>query len=246
MPSYNVLRNVNDFLDQLTRLVVKGYYFYYEFELGPNKDPEKTQQRIIDTWGLEIPYWERAKRRRGNLPSIWLLRYKRRFVVLSTHGETKDEEPHPFFIENEERLLDIRKYALCFCGYSIRYPISQETGKRKLFIRLDRDTYLNLKAELCRDGIRERYRDREAIESVFKSLPWQPYEQVYIQLQIILKAVNKARKYRGYDALRKGCVRTRRRTPSRLSRHDESERNAGRLQVSSVENIEPSSASAAG
>lgn len=222
MASYNVLQNIDDFLDQLTRLIGAGYIFYFEVELQNGKNPEKTQERIIDTWGLNIPYWKREKRRRGNRPSIWLLRYNRTIVVLSTYGRTEDGAAHPFFVENEHRLKNIRKTALYFGGYSVRYPISKETGRRKLFIRLDRDAYLNLKTRLCRDAIKERFRSREAMEAEFRLLPWQPYGPVYKQLRTIHVEVNKRRKHKGFEPLRLGCIPMKRRPPSRLSRTDDS------------------------
>ena len=223
MASYNVVHNIDAFLAQLLRLVGNGYYFYFAVELQAGKDPEKTQQRIIDAWGLDIPSWKREKRRRGKQPSIWLLRYDRTLVVLSTYGWTENGDPHPFFVQNEDRLRDIRRYALYFCGYSIRYPISKETKKRKLFVRLDKETYLNLKARLCRDGIREQFRTREAMEAKFASLPYQPFSEVYKQMRIILEEVNKRRRYKGYEPIRLACVPKKVRTPRRLDQrpHDE-------------------------
>ena len=216
MASYNVVANIDGFLHQLMRLVGSGYYFYYQVELEPGKNTQATHQRIIQEWGLEIPYWKREKRRRGQLPSIWMLAYDRHIIVLSTYGRTKEGEPHRFFIENEERLYDIRRHALYFCGYSIRYPISKETGKRKLFVRLEKEKYLSLKARLCRDGIRERFRDREVMEAEFSALPYQPYGEVYRQLRIILEEVNKRRKYKGFKPLHLSCVPSKMRPPSKL------------------------------
>ena len=219
MASYNSVESIDDYLHQLIRLVGNGYIFFFQIELGPHKNPEATQQRLIDTWGLEIPYWKREKRRRGELPSIWLLRYRNHITMLSTYGRTEDgENDHPFFTENAERIENIRRTAMYFQGYSIRYPVSKATGKRKLFIRLDKDCYLNLKSRMCREGIMARYRDREAMEARFAALPYQPYEEVYKQMSIVLEEVNKRRKYLGYERLRKSCVPNRIKTPKVLTR----------------------------
>lgn len=205
--SYTIAPNIDTFLAQIVRLAGNGYYFYFRGELKPSKDPLKLDAKLIREWQLDQPYWKREKRRRGAAPSIWYLRYKREYVLIATHGRTEDGQAHRFFEEYGSILKDIRKHAIYFCGYSIRYPISKETGRRRIIVRLDKRTYEHLRDTLCTKAIRERYRDRAAIEEEFASLPYQPYWAVGRQLRTILREANRRRsRYVGFEAARLGCL----------------------------------------
>lgn len=216
-PSYNVVNSIDAFLNQLLKLVRCGYYFCYYYQLKPGKDPLALDKKLIEEWQLNKPYWMREKRYRGEAPSIWYLRYKRHYVVLSTKGrcveEGKEGEPHAFFTEYGKSLIDIRKYALYFCGYSIRFPRSRVTGKPKAFVRLDKPTYQHLYETFCRKAISEKYREQSAMEAEFQNLPWQPYAEVGAQLRRILDEVNRRRtRYKGFPKARVKSIRWRIRT----------------------------------
>ena len=104
---------------------------------------------------------------------------------------------------------DIRKNALRFCGYSIRYPISKETGRRRAFVRLEKENYERLRASLLSNSTRVRYRERDAFESVVRSLPFQWYKPVRHQVRVILKECNRARRHAGLPPVRLSCVPTK-------------------------------------
>ena len=205
--SYTIAPNIDAFLAQVVRLAGNGYYFYFRGELKPSKDPLKLDAKLVREWQLDQPYWKREKRRRGAAPSIWYLRYKREFLLLSTHGRTEDGQAHRFFDEYGSTLKDIRKNAIYFCGYSVRYPISKATGRRRINVRLDKPTYEHLRDTLSTKAIRERYRHRAAIEAEFASLPFQPYRDVGRQLRAILREVNRRRsRYFGFEPARLSCL----------------------------------------
>jgi len=215
-PSYTVLKNIDGALSQITRLASSGYYFVFYNQLKATKDPALLDEKMIRLWQLDQPYWKREKRRRGHAPSIWYLRYNRHYLLMSTHGRANDGEAHPFFTEYESQLFDIRKYALYFCGYSIRYPRSKVTGKHRAFVRLDKPTFEQMRDMLCERAIRERYRPQEAIEAEFEKLPFQPYREVRNQMRRVLTEVNKRRtRYHGFDTARLSCISSRMR-PVRL------------------------------
>lgn len=222
--SYTIAPNIDAFLAQVVRLAGNGYYFYFRGELKPGKDPHKLDHKLVREWQLDQPYWKREKRRRGAAPSIWYLRYERHYLLLATHGRTEDGQDHRFFEEYESTLKDIRKQAIYFCGYSIRYPISKENGRRRINVRLDKPTYEQLRDTLCLKAIRYRYRDRAAIEAEFASLPFQPYRDVGRQLRTILREVNRRRcRYVGFQPARMSCVPNRVRIVRNVSEPAESE-----------------------
>ena len=205
--SYTIAPNIDAFLAQVVRLAGNGYYFYFRGELKPSKDPLKLDAKLIREWQLDQPYWKREKRRRGAAPSIWYLRYRRDYLLIATHGRTEGREAHRFFEEYGSTLKDIRKNAIYFCGYSIRYPISKETGRRRINVRLDKPTYEHLRDALCTKAIRERYRDRTEIEAEFASIPFQPYRDVGRQLRTILREANRRRgRYVGFEQARLTCL----------------------------------------
>jgi len=218
--AYTVAPNIDVFLSQVQRLVGWGYFFFCTFELAKDKDPEQLDAKLIELWNLDKPYWKREKRRRGRAPSIWYLRYDRFYVLLATHGKAPDGGPHPFFVEYQT--TNICRYSLSCFGYQIRYPVSKETKRRKLFVRLSKETRDELRERLLSIAVKERYRDPESIEAVVASLPWQWYRPVREQVKVILKEVNKVRRYAGMKPVRLGCVPKRMRI-SRVERAVEEE-----------------------
>ena len=109
--SYTIAPNIDAFLAQVVRLAGNGYYFYFRGELKPSKDPLKLDAKLIQEWQLDQPYWKREKRRRGEAPSIWYLRFERQFLLPATHGRTEEGQAHRFFTEYGSTLKDIRSAA---------------------------------------------------------------------------------------------------------------------------------------
>jgi hypothetical protein len=202
-------KSIDAFLAHVVRLVGSGHYFYFVGILKNDKDPRELDRKLIREWELDKPAWKREARRRGAAPNIHYLRFGHHYVLIATHGKSRNGETHRFFLEYQGQVQDLRKNALHFCGYSIRYPISKETGRRRVFVRLDKASYERLRADLVTSSIRVRYRERDALESFVRSLGFQWYKPVRNQVRVILKEVNRARRHAGLSPVRLTCVPTK-------------------------------------
>jgi len=192
------------FVAQLIRYVTSGHYFYFACTLKPGKDPKRLDEKLISHFGLAKPYWKRSKRWRGERPNIHYLRYDRFYVLIGTHGREGSEAGHPLFREYPGQVRDIRRHAILFHGYSIRYSLPQGSKRRKVFVRLTRDAYADIRRDLVDKATRPSFRDREAMEAAFRarSYEFQPYGPVHEQLSRILKDVNRRRRYAGFETAR--------------------------------------------
>ena len=211
MPSYTYrceTRNVDAFLSQLIRYVSSGHYFYITGCIPDRKDPAAVDAKLIALYDIAKPRWARARRRLRGTAGIHYLRHDRFFVLMATHGD------HQFFDDHTSNFRDIRRNALQFVGYSIRYTYSERVKRWKVFVRLDRDTYCSLRAQMLDLAVRPSYRSTAALEERFTRLKWQPYEPVRQQLQTIIKAVNRRRRYAGYPSVNPCCLPKMRRIGS--------------------------------
>ena len=193
-------RSTDAFLAQLTRLVSSGHYFYFLCTLKDGKDPSKLDEKLIRLWNLDKPAWKREARRRGRSPNIHYLRFRRTYLLISTHGTSQDGKPHPFFTEYQPQ--DITRKGLSVFAYQVRYPYSKTAGKRRLFVRLNKDTYEGLRSEMLNKAVWPRYEQRETMEAEFRRLPFQLYKPVQMQIRIIAKEVNRVRRYAGFEPVR--------------------------------------------
>jgi hypothetical protein len=214
MAYHCVARNTDEFLHQLTRLVGNGHYFYFSHLLDDQHDPTRLDQKIVDQWKLDVPYWKRTAKYRRGLPSIHYLRYGRFYVLLASKGRL-DGESHPFFVEYP--LMDIRRHSLHCFGYGVRYALSRATGKRQIFVRLEKEARQHLRTDLVRKCTSQRYGSRDALEEEVRTLPYQWYQPVRTQLKTILREVNKVRRRSGLSQIRFDCVPDRMRPPQRFS-----------------------------
>lgn len=229
-PSYNIVSNIDAFLKQLVNLGSNGYYFYYHQQVKAKKTADAYDQTLIEKWELDKPYWMREARRRGMAPSIWMLRFERNCLLLSTKGRDvtsgREGEPHDFFVRYGSHMRDIRKQSLYFCGFAIRFPRCHETGKWKAQVKLDQTTYEHLKEMMLKKATSERYRTQEAIEREFSNIPWQRYGHVCEQIRRILDEANRRRqRYQGYPPARVTKIRWKMRT-ARIYDYDSEERSA--------------------
>ena len=202
-------KSVDAFLAQVVRLVGTGHYFYFAGILKNGKDPRELDRKLIREWELDKPAWKREARRRGAAPNIHYLRFGSHYVLIATHGKSRNGDAHRFFLEYQGQVQDIRKNALHFCGYSIRYPVSKETSRRRVFVRLDKGTFERLRGDLLTKSILVRYREPDAFESFVRCLPLQWYKPVRQQLRVIIKEVNRARRHAALLPIRLLCVPTK-------------------------------------
>ena len=136
---------------------------------------------------------------------IHYLRHNRFFLLIATHGK------HILFTDHATTIRDIRRQALHIGGYDVRYTYSEREKRWKVFVRLDRETYGNLRADMLALAIRTSHRSPDTLEQEFRQLRWQPYEPVRQQLAAVLKAVNRRRRYAGYAPVSPSAIPTMRR-----------------------------------
>lgn len=195
--------SINGFVEQLVRYVNTGHYFYVTGQVPSGKSAAKIDQKLLRRYDIAKPRWERARRKQAGFASVHYLRFEDRFLLLATHGR------HAFFESHSpEQVHDCRRLGIKFGGYSIRRNCCQRTRKWHTLVRLDKPTYLALRAYLVELALR---RDPEALEDEFRSICFQPYRPVREQLLTILRAVNRKRKTAGLSPLDYRCVPSRRR-----------------------------------
>ena len=198
-------RSLDGFIAQLIRYVASGHYFYHTGRIPDRKDVAAVDRKLVELYDIAKPRWARARRRLAGTAGIHYLRYGRFFVLMATHGE------HPFFTDHANTFNDIRRQALHAGGYAVRYTHSVRENRRKVFVRLDRETYRNVRALMLDRAVRPAYRVSETLEREFRQLRWQPYEPVRRQLAAILKSVNRARGRARLSKLDASCIPKHRR-----------------------------------
>jgi hypothetical protein len=201
-------RSLDGFIAQLIRYVASGHYFYITSRIPERKDPMAVDRKLVELYDIAKPRWARARRRLVGTSGIHYLRYGRFFILIATHGK------HSFFTDHATTFRDIRRQALHAGGYAVRYTYSVQEKRWKVFVRLDRQAYRNVRAQMLDMAIRPAYRSPEILEQEFRRLRWQPYEPVRRQLVAILKSVNRARGRARLPKLTMTCIPKHRRSGS--------------------------------
>jgi hypothetical protein len=185
------------FVQQLAVAYVgRGYFFYVTGEIPERKDPDGVDSRIIEKYGIAIGKAARARRKAAGLANLQYLRFRRSFVLLSTHGQ------HRFFEEERKFIRDVREVPIKFAGYAVSYRNGHP------HVRIEQRQFLELKAWFSNAAV---HRSKETIETELRRLPFEPYAPVRGQLHGILREVNRRRELAGYDLASSSCFRVRRR-----------------------------------
>lgn len=136
-----VATSVAGFVQQLAvSYVARGYYFYVAGRIPVDKDPAKTDEKILGTYAIDVSKWVRARRKRWGLARVQYLRWSREFVILASHGEQL------FFEAEARRLQDVREAPIQFQDYSIGCRKSPHDGKWHVSVRIAPNAYRELKA----------------------------------------------------------------------------------------------------
>lgn len=176
--------------------VQHGYFFYVTGEIPDRKDPQKTDAKLVERYGIDCSKFARARRKRLGLANLQYVRFRRRFVLLATHGE------HPFFAEEAALVRDLRRVPLKVEGYAIGHRHGH------VQVRIERTEYEQLKAYFLTLAPR---RSAVALAEEFAAVPYEPYAPVRGQLLCIWRAVNRARKEAGFEPVPREAVPWRRR-----------------------------------
>jgi hypothetical protein len=195
-------RTLAGFVQQLAvGYVAHGYFFYTTGRVPDRKDPRLVDAKLVERYGVDVSVWSRARRRAAGEASVQYLRHERFFVLLATAGT------HRLFTE-ERDMRDFRESPLRYRGYSVSSRFSTVTGRRHASVRIDRESYLGLKARLLELA---PHRSVEGLSIEFARIPFEPYAPVRRQYLNLLRAVNRERARAGYETVPQSCLRLRRR-----------------------------------
>jgi hypothetical protein len=215
-------KSVDGFLSQAVRYIAcGGHYFYIRVRVPDGKDPRAVAEKLLDRYDIRKKRWQRKRRHLKETASIHLLLYQELIVIMLTKGRHE-----AFYADHQSQVQDIRRTALKVFGYSIRYTFSENEKRHKVFIRLDAETYRQVKAHMLTIGLWNSYRDKGALEREFRRLPYQPYEPVFAQLASIARQVNRERRRRGFDAIDLACITYKRRLGTVFVEREETDKAA--------------------
>lgn len=211
--------SVDGFIEQLVRYINGGHYFYVTGRMPLGKDPLRIDAKLLDKFECVQPRWRRSRRKLAGIASVHYLRYERSWILIATHGLGPFYEEHSADDPDaSHQFLDCRRRAIQFSGYSIGHGLSERTGKGHTLVRLDAETYKNLKAYFLDLAVR---RGTLALETEFSRLSFQPYRPVREQLFAIVRGVNRRRKLRGFEPLDwQKCIKSKRRITKPFGEHE--------------------------
>ena len=99
-----VAASVEGFVQQLAvGYVTHGYFFYVTGEIPAEKDPEKTDRKIIEQYRIDVSKSTRVKQKKAGEANLQYLRSGHSFVIIATAGV------HPFFEQEARVLKDLRE-----------------------------------------------------------------------------------------------------------------------------------------
>lgn len=185
------------FIQQLAVCYVgRGYWYYVTGRIPEGKDAWAIDRKLVKKYGIALPKWTRARRKRNQgRAGMQYIRHGDFFVLLATAGE------HRFF-EEEADIKDIRKVAITYGGYSVSLRGS------RVHVRIAEETYKDLRAYLLELSL---HRSAEKLVAEFYSIPFEPYGPVKTQLFSLLGEVNDARRRAGFRRVPKSAVWLKRR-----------------------------------
>src|SRR5271169_1936932 len=67
--------------------VSRGYFYYVKGQIPAEKDPRRTDKKIMEQYGIAMSKWTRFRRREAGEAGIQYARHKHQFVIISTDGE---------------------------------------------------------------------------------------------------------------------------------------------------------------
>ena len=193
-----------------------GFYWYVTGSIPPNKDPEKTDRKLIAKYSIDISEWERRTRKQRGIANAHYLRYQRWFILMVSSGHHPLKQPASEGGEGEF-LKDCRRTPIRFEGYSISYRRSGKTLRQRgdesqstkwhAHVRIDQPTYRNMRAHFT-DIATHRTADRLAEE--LSRIPFARYAPIRRQLLNILRMINERRKQHRYAPIPHSALKLRR------------------------------------
>lgn len=173
------------FIQQLAVSYLNHGYWYYVFGRIPeHKDPFKTDEKIIEQYGLRISKYTRCRRKKAGTAGVQYLRYERFYVIVATRGR------HAFIEQEIGQIKDVRETPVRIEGYSVSYRQARGGNTWHPSVRLELDRYQELTAYFLELALR---RTENEILRKFIELKLLLYAPVVDQQQRILRKVNAKR-----------------------------------------------------
>jgi hypothetical protein len=185
--------SVEGFIQQIAvNYIPHGYWFYVAGRIPSHKNVAAVDQKLISKYGIAINSWTRSRRKRQGLASVHYIRHLNFFVLLANEGA------HPFRAEEARRVRDVREVPLRYGGYALGYVAGHSC------VRIERHTLAEIRDEFLR---RATHRSSRQLEGALRSLPFEPYAPIRLQLLMLLRQVNKKRKAAGLEVVSKSALR---------------------------------------
>lgn len=210
-PTYRWIAVSKDgFVEQLVRYINGGHYFYVTGKIPEKKCPETVDSKMLEKFECCWPRWKRSRRKAAGVASVHYLRFGDFWILVATYGQGVFFDEHAAITSgSSHQFRDCRRAPIQCFGYSISHRYSEQTNKWHTLVRLDTETYKDLKAHLV--GLATR-RSVAGIEQEFERLSFQPFRPVREQLFAILRNVNRRRKQCGYESVDwSKCISSKRR-----------------------------------
>lgn len=188
---------VEGFVQQLAVAYLKNrYWFYVLGEVPAGKDPRAVDEKLTTRYGVSRTKWAKARAAKRGEAKVQYLRYRETFVLLATIGE------HAFFTAEAKNIRDAREHPIRFYGYSIGYKDGHP------FVRIATAQYRELVEAFLGAALTA---SAEVLAARFRTLPFEPYGPVKVQIRRLLLRVNEVRRAAGLSRVPVECLRTKRR-----------------------------------
>lgn len=194
-------KSIDAFLAQVVRYISSGHYFYIRCRIPESKDPIAVDEKILRLYDIRRSRWQRKRRSLKATAGIHYLRCDRLFVIMLTKGQHET-----FYRDHGQSVLDIRRTALKAFGYSIRWGFSEAERRFRASVRLDKETYREVKGHMLAICVWPSCQPQDAMERQFRRLPYQLYGPVREQLYRIARAVNRRRRRAGLPPIDYDCI----------------------------------------
>ena len=201
--------SVEGFVQQIACCYLRhGYWFFVTGQIPAGKNPYAIDEKLLKKYGIDVSESTRRRRKQAGRANLQYLRHERFFVIMATKGA------HPFFEHERDSIRDIRRLPLRYAGYSISYRRGGLTRKGTTdpdwhaHVRLDRQQYLDLRAELFEWAL---VASTDQLAKAFSTLPVAAYAPVRRQLLLLHRSVNRIRQVGGKPPIPTEALPLRRR-----------------------------------
>ena len=196
-------RSLEGFVQQLAvGFVSHGYWYYVTGWIPEKKDPRATDEKITRQYGIGLTKSTRMRRKQAGYANVRYLRFGRFFVIIATLGI------HPFYENEGERVRDMhRPPFFTFGGYSIKRCYSNKQRRWRTSVRIDQETYRDLKAKFLEAALRI---DEFTLAERIRALPFEPYKPIRSQIRSLWRAINRVRNTAGLEPVPENCLRAKR------------------------------------